>query len=135
MEIRHNSNPAISMLLVEDEVITLKLLTTILAKKYPDISLFTAINGRTGLDLFNTHTAAIVITDINMPEMDGAQLARKIHALKPDTRFIALTGNSRKPILQDSEGKTFEFFHLIVKPVDFKELFATIDRCLDEITS
>jgi hypothetical protein len=36
--------PSISILLVEDEKVTLELLATILAKKFPDVALYTAIN-------------------------------------------------------------------------------------------
>lgn len=126
-------NPSISMLIVEDEPGTLELLTTIMTMKYPGLPLYTAGNGRTGLELFNAHMPDIVMTDINMPEMCGVQLTYKIRELKPDTRFIALTGNSEKPILQDSDGKELEFDHHIMKPVVFKELFAAIEQCLGEI--
>jgi YesN/AraC family two-component response regulator len=120
-------------LLVEDDVITLEIYTTILTKKYPDVPVYPAINGRAGFDLFKVHLPAIVITDIVMPEMDGVQLASKIRALKPETRFIFLTGNSQKNILHDLEGNEFEFYHHIVKPVNFGELFAAIEQCLGEI--
>jgi YesN/AraC family two-component response regulator len=122
------------MLLVEDEVSTLRLLAAILAKKYPQTTLYTAINGRIGMEVYNSHTPDIIVTDLNMPEMDGVQMTSKIRALNSDTKFVVLTGNTGKPDLRDSEGKEFKFDHLIVKPVDFRELFAAIDQCLGEIT-
>jgi YesN/AraC family two-component response regulator len=125
--------PAISMLLVEDEKITLDLLSLILTKKYPDVALHTAINGSTGLELFKKHTSDIVITDINMPEMSGIQMASTMRSIKPDTKFIALTGTWDKIDLQDSVEKGFEFDHFIVKPVAFQELFAAIEHCLGGI--
>lgn len=125
--------PLITFLLVEDEPGTLELLTAILVMKYPDCELFTATNGKSGLELFNKHTPDIVITDINMPEMSGVQMAEKIRDLKPDTQFIVLTGNSGKSVLQDKEKNELEFCHLIVKPVIFKDLFAAIAQCRDEI--
>lgn len=130
MALRCSPDSTISILLVEDEETTLKLLTTILAKKYPDVLLYTATNGRSGLALFNTHTPAIVITDINMPQMDGIQLADTIRALKPDTRLIAITGNSLKP-----EVKGLEFGHIVMKPVNFGEFFSAVEQCLGEIAS
>jgi len=120
--------PAISILIVEDDKATLKLFAIILSKKFPDVALYTANNGRTGLELFKTHRPDIVITDINMPEMGGEQMADKIRAIKPDTKFIAVTGNSYKHILQDSVEKRFEFDHYILKPVNFKELIAAIEK-------
>ena len=80
MESMSNPIPSISMLLVEDEELTLYLLSDILTKKYPEIPLYTAINGRRGLELFKSHTPNIVITYINMPEMGGVQISgQSIH--------------------------------------------------------
>jgi YesN/AraC family two-component response regulator len=133
MKSRRNPTPSISMLLVEDEKLTRDLLTTILGKKYPHIALHTAINGRTGLELFKTHMPAIVITDINMPEMDGMQMAGKIRAIKADTKFIILTGDTGKLVLEASVDKGFAIDHYILKPVSFQELFTAIEQCLDEV--
>ncbi|MFZ2949039.1 MAG: response regulator [Desulfuromonadaceae bacterium] len=125
--------PLLTFLLVEDEPGTLELLTTILVMKYPDCELFTATNGKSGLELFNKHMPDIVITDINMPEMSGMQMAGKIRELKPNTQFIILTGNSGKSVLNDTEKSELEFCRLIVKPVIFKDLFAAIEQFRDEI--
>jgi len=121
---------SVSILVVEDEAITLEFLVTTLARKYPTITLYRASNGRMGLELFKTHMPDIVITDINMPEMGGAQMAEKIHEIKPDTKFIVLTGDSEKLILKDSAGSGFEIDNYIVKPVFFHELFAAVEKCI-----
>jgi len=125
--------PAVSILLVEDEESVLQLLATILTRKFPGATLYTAINGRTGLELFKSHIPDIVITDIKMPEMGGVQMADKIRAIKPDTKFIILTGDPGKSVHQDSIEKEFEFDHYIMKPVVFGVLFAAIEQCLAEI--
>jgi DNA-binding NarL/FixJ family response regulator len=127
-----DARPLISMLLVEDEEAILKLLTTIIARKYTDAVIFSAINGKAGLELFERHTPDIVITDINMPEMNGLEMGDKIRAIKPDTKFIILTGDSRK---RDSVEKSFAFDHYIEKPVIFGVLFAAIDQTLGEFSS
>ncbi len=124
---------SISILLVEDDRDALNVLTVILTKKFPDVVLYTSNNGRTGLELFKTHTPDIVITDINMPEMSGVQMADKIRAIKPDTKFIVLSGDTERLILQDSVEKGFEPAHNIVKPVNFGVLFAAIEQCIGEI--
>ncbi len=122
---------SISLLLVEDEQLTLDLLVTIIMRKYPALGLFSALNGVDGLNLFQTHRHDIVITDFNMPEMNGDQLADSIYALKPDTKFIVLTGDSGNLIRQNSAGKGL--YRLIMKPVVFQDLFAAIDECLHEL--
>ena len=121
------------MLVVEDEAITLELLVTTLAMKYRNIAIYKAINGRTGLELFKEHRPDIVLTDINMPEISGIQMAKKIFKIKQDTKFIVLTGDKGKLALEDSIGNQFKTDHCVDKPVDFLDLFAAIEQCLVEI--
>jgi YesN/AraC family two-component response regulator len=83
--------PSISILMVEDEVCFITL-----AKKYPGFKLYQALDGKTGLELFKAHTPDIVITDLSMPEISGVQIAVKIREIKPDTKFIVITGNMEK---------------------------------------
>lgn len=125
---------AVSILVVEDEAITLEFLVTTLARKYPNATIHKALNGRTGLELFKIHTPDIVITDINMPEIGGVQMVDKICELKPDTKFIVLTGDTGKLSLEASVGNGFKIDHYIEKPVDFLDLFAAIEECI-ELTS
>ena len=132
MESATNPTPSYSILLVEDEKVTLELLAIILPKKYPGVVLHTADNGRRGLDLFKTYTPDIVITDFNMPEMSGAHMRDEIRAIKPDTKFIVITGDSGQLAL-DSAKKGFKFDRFIAKPVVFEVLFSAVDQCLAEI--
>ncbi len=128
-----NTAKAFSILFVEDDELILELQASILAANFPDIVFYTAVNGRLGLELFKTHLPDIVITDINMPELCGVQMCNSIHALKPETRFIAITGKSGRVVLQDNDGNEFEFDHVIVKPVGFQNLFAAVEQCMDKI--
>ena len=128
-----NTVKAVSILFVEDDELILELQASILAANFPDIVFYTAVNGRLGLELFKAHLPDIVITDINMPELCGVQMCNSIHALKPETRFIAITGKSGRVVLQDNDGNEFEFDHVIVKPVGFQKLFAAVEQCMDKI--
>ena len=125
--------PAVAMMVVEDEAITLEIVAVTLARKFHDVTIHKAGNGRSGLELFKEHRPDIVITDINMPEMSGVQMAKKIIEIKPDTKFIVLTGDNGKLIVGDSFGNVVKTDHLIDKPVDFMDLFAAVEQCLGEI--
>lgn len=50
-----------------------------------------ANNGIECLDLLDALTPDIVITDLNMPEMDGIELTRQIAMKHPEVKVIALT--------------------------------------------
>lgn len=128
-----NPTPSLAILLIEDEEVTIELLSILLSKKFPDLVLHTATNGRMGLELYKTYSPDIVITDINMPEMDGVQMAEKIRSLRPETKIIAITGRNADLIPQALE-IGLEFDHVIVKPVVYQELFDAIEQCLRDIT-
>lgn len=115
------------ILLVEDDTNTLELLASILAKKYPDATLLLAANGRAGLELFTTRLPSIVITDINMPEMGGADMAAKIRAISPAVKIIAMTGYTETIAGAADPGAVFD--STLVKPVLFDLLFAAIEQC------
>lgn len=132
MEPLTNPQP-MALLLLEDEDVTIELLSIVLAKKFPDLALHTAANGRMGLELYKTYAPDIVITDINMPEMDGVQMAEKIRSIRPDARIIAITGRNRDLIVRDSIARGLTFDHFIMKPVVFQELFEAIEQCLGAI--
>ncbi|MDX2452368.1 response regulator [Desulfosarcina sp.] len=54
----------------------------------------------------NNDSIHLVLTDINIPQMDGWELARHIKALKPEVPIVAFTGDSPDvilPRLPDSE--------------------------------
>jgi len=134
-----NSNRPISILFVEDDAMILELQVSVLMVRFPDVVIYSAVNGRLGLELFKAHTPDIVLTDINMSEMCGIQMSEQIRSIKKNTKIIAITGKSGEPgengkfILRNSDGKSAEFDHVIVKPVDLSELHAAIDRCIGEI--
>ena len=134
MESMTNPRQSFTVLLVEDDKTALDLLANILTKKYPNTALYTAINARTGLELFTTHVPDIVITDINMPDMSGVQMAAKIWAIKPGSKFIVITGNTEQHSLDNSIGAGFEIEHYIPKPIEFRLLFAAIEQCTGEIS-
>ena len=103
-----------------------------IAKKFPDVIVYTAENGRMGLELCKKHAPDLVITDINMPGMDGLRMAGEIKAIKEDTKFIVITGYSDNDYLTRCSEIGFSAY--ILKPVDFRILFAEIEKCVGQIS-
>jgi len=89
-----NDPNTLAILYAEDEADARELLSSVLTMKYPDVRLHLAETGQMGLELFRAHRPGIVITDINMPMMDGIQMSGEIKALEPETVIIALTAHS-----------------------------------------
>lgn len=120
----HNS---FSLLLVEDDAVVNMAICRILARRFPEATIHTAENGLIGLELFTVHSPEIVITDVNMPVMDGIEMAGRIRSMNTDTKFIVLTGYSDGNYLERFREIGFDDY--MVKPVDFMRLFAAVQKC------
>ena len=132
MESISNPHPALSLLVVEDDKVASGSICLMIARKFPDVAIHVAGNGKQGVELCKEQMPDIVITDINMPGMDGIRMAEEIKAMKADTKFIVLTGYSDKEHLDKFSEIGVNAY--IVKPIEFVKLFAAIEKCLAEIT-
>jgi two-component system chemotaxis response regulator CheY len=89
-----------------------------------------AADGQAALDLAKTRGVDLVITDVNMPRMDGITLIKELRAL-PNYRFtplLMLTTESSPEKKQ--EGKAAGATGWIVKPFNPEQLLATVKKVL-----
>jgi signal transduction histidine kinase/CheY-like chemotaxis protein len=82
-----------------------------------------AASGQEALEILSIHQdVKIVLTDLNMPEMDGLQLAKIIRSSSPDIRLILLsTLGSALP-----ETELVNFNGVVNKPVKYQGLYNSI---------
>lgn len=89
-----------------------------------------AINGQNALEAAKKHPFNLVVTDVNMPVMDGIALTKQLRAL-PNYKFVPIliltteSGTDRK-----QEGKSAGATGWLVKPFNPEQLLATIKRVL-----
>ena len=121
----------LSILVAEDDQQTNETLCLMISRKFPEAVVRSAANGRQGVEINREHPADIVITDINMPGVDGHQMIEAIKAIKDDTKFIVLTGYSDKVHLD--RFSEIGLCAYILKPIEFKKLFEAIEKCAAEI--
>lgn len=126
---------AITMMIVEDDRDSLEILSVVLRRKYADMELCTADNGRKGVELFKEHQADIVITDVNMPEMGGIAMVQAIRELKPGVQFIFITADTGRATLEHSVGNGFQLDHYLEKPLDYGDLFSAIETSVARVQS
>ncbi len=81
----------LKLLLLDDEPDILKSLTRVLRYDY-DVVSFTC--GQEALEHLADNDVSIIISDMRMPEMDGAEFLTKAKAIKPDSIRFLLTGYS-----------------------------------------
>ncbi|MBD3346836.1 MAG: response regulator [Chitinivibrionales bacterium] len=79
-----------SILIVDDDDTIRMVLSKFLRKK--GYTIFEAPNGKIGLDMVARHHPHMVISDIQMPEMDGFALIRELQKNFPGIKRILMTG-------------------------------------------
>ena len=94
-------------------------------------SVVTAEDGREALALIETHHPHLIVTDINMPKMDGYELVRKVRA-RPEFRllpvvFLTELGSIEERILGYQSGCDL----YLPKPFEMKELGAVVRNLLE----
>ena len=91
--------PIINIIIADDHKIFLEGLSSLL-NDFKHINIVgTAINGDEVLQLLEKNTVDIVITDINMPGMDGMKLAKEIKKNYSQVKILALTMHNERSII------------------------------------
>lgn len=80
------------IVLIEDDVLLGDLLSMGLRHRFAPAELKLFTNGRDGLAYCRAEKPHLVMVDLGLPDMDGREVIRSLHAVSPDTRVIVLTG-------------------------------------------
>ncbi len=116
-----------SVLFVEDEKIVRNAISEMLRRRVEN--LFVAENGKEGLESFKKNKAEIIITDINMPIIDGLEMLKKIKIINPKSKTIVMSAHSEvKYFLKAIEIGVDGF---LIKPINRKKLFSDIRKYSD----
>ena len=117
------------ILLVDDNPHNLQVLGRILQEEKYRTEF--AINGRSALEWINKKKFDLILLDLNMPEMNGFEVCKKIRAQKDthEVPIIFLSAESeRESILKGFEAGAQDF---VTKPFDTRELLARVKTHLD----
>lgn len=119
----------LTVLYVEDETVVLFSVTEMLRRKVENV--LSAIDGNEGFELFKKHSPDVVITDINMPGMNGLQMARKIKQHNPDIHIYLLSAYPQPDYLLEAFDIGVEGF--LKKPLDKEKLFSILEEISERI--
>lgn len=113
---------SLNILYVEDDIETREELQSILQDWFNN--LYVAADGQEGLTLYHQHKPDIVISDIQMPKMNGLSMAADIKQSNPDQEIIILSAyNDVEYLFRALE---LGIKHYITKPI-------SIERLLDKL--
>ncbi|MGD9693426.1 MAG: HDOD domain-containing protein [Phycisphaerales bacterium] len=122
-----NTHEKLHILFVDDEQRVLDGLRRTLRPLAAEWGLRFVDSGEAALASLAEHPADVVVSDMRMPGMSGAQLLAKVRALYPQTIRIALSGQAGEDEVLGSVGPVQQF---LMKPCEPDSLRATIRRLL-----
>ncbi|MBN2080916.1 PAS domain S-box protein [bacterium] len=119
-----------TILFIDDEEIVRTTARRMLAHRGYTVIL--AANGIEGLELYQQHVDEIdlVIFDMSMPQMSGADFYRHLRDYSPDVKAIAVSGYSQAVALADLDAGGIGAF--VQKPFAFEELLKKVRAVLDD---
>lgn len=112
-----------NILVIDDEDALRKMLRIALTEK--GYTVFEASNGIEGIKVFKKISPGIVLTDVNMPEMNGIEMTRKIKEINEDADIVIMTGFGTEDLVIDAIRAGASNY--IKKPLQFNELFSILD--------
>ncbi|HJQ20040.1 MAG TPA: response regulator [Gemmatimonadaceae bacterium] len=116
-----SDNP-LPVLVVDDDSALIRTLADILRMHGYDPQ--TASSGLEGLKLAATSAPALAVVDLRLPDMDGVELAARLHELSEITQVVVLTGNaSVESAIAAMRERSIDY---LVKPVQIDRLLQVV---------
>ncbi len=116
------------LLVVDDDPLILSSLAELLRDEGYDVK--TCSCGLDALRVVKSEPIDLVLSDVNMPDIDGLQLLREVKAQVPDCEFVLMTGFGS--IENAVEAMGIGAYHYITKPLIDEEIKLLLDRALEQ---
>ena len=114
----------VSLLYVEDDRVLQQETAQLLKNFFEKIDL--AQNGEEGLELFEPGKYEIIITDINMPKVNGVEMVKAIRRKDRHQMIIVISAHDEPHYLIDLINAGVQRF--LSKPIDLTELISILNE-------
>ena len=116
-----------NLLIVDDDDAFRKALAEGISLMEGGVSVYTAENGEQAVAIVKNVAVDLVITDLRMPAMDGAELALWLAEDRPSLPVIVMSAYADSGTVRELEAKGN---HFLDKPLDFNDLMVKIRTLL-----
>lgn len=116
------------ILIAEDDEYNQLVIQGMIEMLYPDVEMQLVSNGLEALEKLKIETFDLVLTDVDMPLMNGYELLTEVKALGLNVPMICVTafavsGDKEKLLMHG-------FVHYISKPIDMNDMKSVLDPYL-----
>lgn len=115
------------ILIVDDDDITRNLLEEMLGAQGYEVAL--EVNGKKGLEHFKKNPFQVVITDIEMPVMDGKEFVSRLVEFEDKPVIIVLTVHDELDLVIDTMKKGV--YDYIIKPFNVDDILIKLERAFE----
>jgi response regulator RpfG family c-di-GMP phosphodiesterase len=126
--ISSESNRTATILFVDDEANILSALRRLF--RVEGYRTLTAESGQEGLTILESEAVDLVISDMRMPEMDGARFLEHVRTKWPDTMRLLLTGYADVSSIMQAINRG-EIYRYITKPWDENDILLIVRQALE----
>ncbi len=90
-----------------------------------------ASDGLEGLEIFEKSEIDLIITDINMPRMNGLQMIKKIREQNRDIPILVLSAHNESEYFMSSIKLGVDGY--LLKPIDFEQFIGVLDNIVEKL--
>jgi len=119
----------LKLLYVEDDADARESILSILEIFFKDI--IVGVDGQDGLDKFKSNEVDMVITDINMPKMDGLKMSKEIKSINSEMPIFIFSAYSDISYFIDAIKIGIEGY--LLKPLEMGQFTKELKRCVQNI--
>ncbi len=114
------------VLIADDEPHVVRLLTRALESAGYDVE--SVCNGKRAFERVSDSPPDVLITDIEMPHMNGRELCRQINEEFPNREFLTLVISSAASVEHRDWSRDLQNTMFIEKPISIRKLLSGLDR-------
>jgi two-component system response regulator YesN len=122
------------LLIVDDEPVIITGIKKLI--NFDDLSIsevFEAASGKEALEIISKNSIDIILTDINMPDMDGLQLAKKLREYSKNIKIAIITGYDYFEYALSAIKTGVDDY--LLKPVSKKDIYELLLKLVNQIKS
>ena len=120
---------AVRLMLVDDDPVALEAISHTIRHYLPAVTIETCVNPVSALLKLRGEPFAVVLSDFNMPDMNGLRLLQGARECGSEASFIVMTADATEDIL--TEGLRLGMFALLPKPFNRAALIPMVQQAIE----